>query len=108
MDRIKEEATLNKEYGYKNKKELWKVNSILRNFRGQARRLIPLNDKQATLEKQQLMNRLVSLGIIKEDARVEEVVAQVEPVPLAEPAPVLRGNRRAVDCPGVPRGDRPE
>lgn len=74
MDRIQEEAQLKKEYGYKNKKELWKVNSILRNFRGQARRLIPLTSDQANLEKKQLMTRLISLGLVKEDARIEDVL----------------------------------
>ncbi len=75
MDRIKEEAQLRKEYGYKNKKEIWKVQSILRKFRAQARRLIPLTSKQAQLEKQQLLSRLASLGIIKEGAKVEDVLA---------------------------------
>ena len=73
--RIKEEAQLRKEYGYKNKKEMWKMQSILRKFRDQARRLIPLVDKQAQLEKHQLISRLVSLGIVKEGAKIEDVLA---------------------------------
>ena len=32
-DRIKEENELIKKYGLKNKKEVWKVKSLLRNFR---------------------------------------------------------------------------
>ena len=75
MERIKEEAQLRKEYGYKNKKEIWKVQSILRKFRAQARRLIPLTDKQAQLEKQQLLSKLASLGLIKEGAQIEDVLA---------------------------------
>lgn len=74
VDRIKEEAQLRQEYGYKNKKEMWKVQSTLRNFRAQARRLIPLTDKQAQLEKKQLLQKLVSLGIIKEGAQIEDVL----------------------------------
>ena len=75
MRRIKEEEQLKKEYGYKNKKEVWKMMSILRNFRAQARRLIPLTDKQANLERKQLLDRLVKLGMIKVGAQVEDVLA---------------------------------
>ena len=74
VDRIKEEAQLKQEFGYKNKKEMWKVQSTLRNFRAQARRLIPLTDKQAQLEKKQLLEKLVSLGLIKEGAQIEDVL----------------------------------
>jgi small subunit ribosomal protein S4 len=75
IGRIKEESELKREYGYKNKKEIWKVQSVLRQFRAQARRLIPLTDKQATLEKQQLLSKLASLGIINEGAKIEDVLA---------------------------------
>jgi small subunit ribosomal protein S4 len=73
--RIKEEADLRNEYGYKNKKEIWKMYSILRKFRAQARRLIPLTDKQAQLEKKQLLTRLALLGLVKENAQIEDVLA---------------------------------
>jgi len=75
MERIKEESQLRYEYGYKNKKELWKMTSILRNFRGQARKLISLTSNQAAIERKQLINRLISLGLVKEDARIENVLA---------------------------------
>lgn len=75
MVRLKEEAQLRKDYGYKNKKEIWKMFSILRNFRAQARRLIPKTGEQADLEKKQLINRLVSLGLVTENAQIEDVLA---------------------------------
>ena len=74
MGRIKEEAQLKKEYGYKNKKEIWKVESKLRNFRAQARRLIPLTHNQAKLEKKQLLDKLASLGLITSGAQIEDVL----------------------------------
>jgi small subunit ribosomal protein S4 len=74
MARIKEEADLRRDYGYKNKKEIWKMYSILRNFRAQARKLIPLTDEHAKLEKRQLLTRLASLGLIKEGAKIEDVL----------------------------------
>jgi len=73
--RIKEEADYRREYGYKNKKEIWKMYSILRKFRAQARRLIPLTDKQAQLEKKQLLTRLALLGLVKDNAQIENVLA---------------------------------
>lgn len=75
MTRIKEEADFRREYGYKNKKEIWKMQSILRKFRAQARRLIPLTDKQAQLEKKQLLTRLALLGLVKDNAQIEDVLA---------------------------------
>ena len=75
MARIKEEKELKKEYGYKNKREIWKVRSILRKFRAQARRLIPLTGKQAELEKKQLLTRLYNLGLVPENARIEDVLS---------------------------------
>jgi small subunit ribosomal protein S4 len=51
------------------------MQSILRKFRKQARRLIPLTDPQAQLEKKQLLTRLASLGLIKEGAQIEDVLA---------------------------------
>ncbi len=75
MERIKEESQLRREYGYKNKTEVWKVQSILRSFRAQARRLIPLTDEQAQLEKRQLLSKLASLGLVNENAQIEDVLA---------------------------------
>jgi small subunit ribosomal protein S4 len=75
IERIKEESQLRYEYGYKNKKELWKMTSILRNFRGQARKLISLTSDQAAIERKQLLNRLISLGLVKDDARLANVLA---------------------------------
>ncbi len=72
--RMQLEAQLKKEYAYKNKREVWKMFSILRNFRAQARMLIGLQTPQAAVLKQQLMKRLNSLGLVKEDAALEDVL----------------------------------
>ncbi len=72
--RMQEEAQLKKEYAYKNKKEVWKMFSILRNFRAQARRLIGSRTKEAESLKNQLMRRLNSLGLVKEGAKLEDVL----------------------------------
>ncbi len=68
-DRIKEEWELQKKYGLKNKREIWKAKSILRNFRGQARQLqarLRYGDPQAERQQELLFKKLVRLGILNE------------------------------------------
>jgi small subunit ribosomal protein S4 len=72
--RIEEEATLRKEYGYKSKTELWKIQSKLRNFRAQARKLIGLRTEQAEKEKKQLLLRLYRLGLVSKNANLDDVL----------------------------------
>jgi small subunit ribosomal protein S4 len=72
--RIEEEKALRKEYGYKSKREIWKMRSILRNLRAHARRLIGESGKQAEVEKAQLLQRLNRLGLLPRKASVEDVL----------------------------------
>ncbi|AGB05409.1 ribosomal protein S4/S9 [Aciduliprofundum sp. MAR08-339] len=68
-DRIKEEWELQKKYGLKNKREIWKAKSILRNFRGQARELqakLRYGDPQAEKQQKLLFEKLTKLGILNE------------------------------------------
>ena len=77
-DRIKDEHELLKEYGLKNKRELWRAQTQLRKFRGQARLLIArerAGDLQAEKEREQLLNRLASLSILPDDATLDDVLA---------------------------------
>lgn len=62
--RIVEEKNLKKEYWYKNKREMWKMKTILKNFRQQARSLIGETSKQAQLHKKQLLEKLTRYGIL--------------------------------------------
>lgn len=77
-DRIAEERVLCRKYGLKNKRELWKMQSALRSFRGQARSLqakLRIEDAQAVKETDLLLARLVRLGLLKEGASsVNEVL----------------------------------
>lgn len=73
--RIIEEKNLKGEYWYKNKKEMWKMRSILKNFRQQARTLIGEAGKQAEKQKKQLIDKLNKLGILtKQDANLDDVL----------------------------------
>ncbi len=77
-ERIKEENELVKKYGLKNKREVWKVQALLRNFRRQARLLFPklrMGDKQAEKEVKQLIGKLTRLGVVQENATLDDVLA---------------------------------
>ncbi|MGP8075254.1 MAG: 30S ribosomal protein S4 [Thermoplasmata archaeon] len=65
--RMEEERKLLTKYGLKNKRELWKAQSILRGFRGQARDLqarLRAGEPQARRETDQLIGRLTRLGLL--------------------------------------------
>lgn len=73
-ERIEEEKELLKEFGLKNKKEVWRVSSLLRKYARQAKKLITLNTPQAGIEQAQLLKKLSSLGLINESAKLEDVL----------------------------------
>ncbi len=72
--RIEEEKALLKEYGLKNKTEIWKMNAIVSNITGQVKRLTTLKGRQADLERKQLVDRLNRLGLLQENAALESVL----------------------------------
>lgn len=73
-ERLEEENALLKEFGLKNKKEVWRVASLLRKYARQAKHLIVLTTPQAEIEKAQLLKKLSSLGLISETAKIEDVL----------------------------------
>lgn len=73
--RIEEERGLLKEYGLKNKQELWRVTSLLRKIKGQAKSLVAnKGDPQAEKEKELFFKRMQKLTLIKEGAKLEDVL----------------------------------
>ncbi len=65
--RMEEERKLLEKYGLKNKRELWKAQSVLRNVRRQARELqarLREGEAQARRETDQLLGRLTRLGVL--------------------------------------------
>ena len=73
-ERIEKERGLVKEYGFKNKREIWKMNFIINNVKDQAKKLTALDTSQAEIEKKGLINRLFNLGIIPNTAKMEDVL----------------------------------
>jgi small subunit ribosomal protein S4 len=78
-DRIQSENELIKKYGLKNKKELWKAQSLLRHFRQRSRELqakVRYQDRQAEKERDELLGKLGSIGLLPlEGASLNDVLA---------------------------------
>lgn len=74
-ERIEVEGKLDKEYGFKNRTELWKMSSKLKNFKDIAKKNIASTTKQSAKERQQLLQRLQRLGLVKETATLDEILS---------------------------------
>jgi len=69
--RIEEEIEIIKKYGLRRKNEIYRAESILRNFRRRARELAARkNEKQ----EKELIEKLNKLGIIEKDASLDDVL----------------------------------
>jgi small subunit ribosomal protein S4 len=64
-DRIAAEKVISEEYGLHNKKEIWRMETLLRKFKNQIKSLASRMDAQSRLEEKQLVERLISLGLMK-------------------------------------------
>ena len=77
-DRIKAENELMKKYGLKNKREIWKAETRLRKFRGQARELLAkvgTSDTQSKKESDQLLMYLNRMNILPQNSTLDDVLA---------------------------------
>jgi small subunit ribosomal protein S4 len=72
--RIEEERGVLKEYGLKNKKEIWKAETMLRDFKNQAKGLASRVDAQSKKEEKQLIDRLISMGLLKHGDSLDTVL----------------------------------
>lgn len=73
--RLEEERPLIKEYALKNKKEIWKIDTISKNIAFKAKSLIAAKGRQAELERKQLLERSRRLGLLKADGTIEDALA---------------------------------
>ena len=70
-DRIQREDEIIDEYGLKNKKEVYKAQSQLRNLRREARKIVAEEDET---QKKQIIEKANSLGLVKENAGLEDIL----------------------------------
>ena len=73
--RIEEERALIHQYGLRNKREIWKANTKVRDMRRQARKLTAqANDSQSQKEKGLLLAKLNRLGMLEQESALEDVL----------------------------------
>jgi len=73
-ERMDAEDRILRKYGLRRKREIWKAQTILRNFRTQARSLLTKSGTQAELETKQLFSKLRRFGLISENATLDDVL----------------------------------
>jgi len=73
-DVLESELRLLGEYGLRNKRELWRHRTMLSKFRGIARSLLGMPASQRTILEKQLLEKLKRLGILSEDAVLDDVL----------------------------------
>ena len=76
--RLSEEKEVRKEYGLRNKREIWRVESILRKYRRASRRI--QGEKVATGEKElpeekDIIESLKKRGVIKSEAVLKDILS---------------------------------
>lgn len=73
-ENIEAERALSNEYALVNKHELWKMKSLLKNFKDQAKKLIAARGTQAEREKSQLMQRLQRYGLLQSTSKLDDIL----------------------------------
>ncbi|MCK8519215.1 30S ribosomal protein S4 [Methanoculleus sp. 7T] len=78
--RLEDEKRLIIDYGLRNKREVWKAQSVLRKYRAAARELVALrsaglNVDEFQKKRDQLINHLYRYGLVGEGADVGDVLA---------------------------------
>ena len=78
-ERIKAEAEIVRQYGLKNKTEVWKAQTILRDFRSQSRELqarVRSGESQAKIEADNLLAKCARIGVLPaEGATLNDILA---------------------------------
>jgi small subunit ribosomal protein S4 len=70
--RIEEDARLLREFGLKRKREIWRAEAIVREFRRRARNLIAVKDEGKT---KILLDKMVGLGLLERGQGLDQVLS---------------------------------
>ncbi len=73
--RIKEEGELVKEYGLKNKREIWKMRSKLRNWQDQAQAIVAMAGEKEEAATKVLLDKLQKFGAISPEAKFDDILS---------------------------------
>lgn len=73
-ERIENEMKLAGQYGLRNKKEIWKVQTKLRRYRQRARQLLALSEELKEREERILLDKLIKMALIPEGSTLDTVL----------------------------------
>ncbi|MHC1630724.1 MAG: 30S ribosomal protein S4 [Methanotrichaceae archaeon] len=77
-DRIEQEVKLIKDFGLRNKKELWRAQSMLRKYRRASRILLATNargEESVEFKIDEILNRLKRYGALNEDGNLDSILS---------------------------------
>lgn len=72
--RLESEGKLMERFGLKNKRQIWKAQSMLRRFRASAKKLFSEEGKAAEKRKEELLGKLARFGLLPENAEIDDVL----------------------------------
>ncbi len=73
-DRLYEELMLVGKYGLRNKRELWRLKTILSEIRSRARKLLAIPESERKKEEEALIRRLYIMGVLDKNAVLDDVL----------------------------------
>src|SRR3989338_7383208 len=71
---IEQERIIRREYGLKNKREIYIATSFLKKYRDIAKKLIADSTAQGQREREQMLNKLMTLGMLPPAAKLDDVL----------------------------------
>jgi small subunit ribosomal protein S4 len=74
-ERLEKEKDILDTYSLKNKKEIWKMQSILNKYTYQAKKLANVRTEQSKKEKEQIINKLFKMGLVKKNGDVDDILS---------------------------------
>ena len=74
FDTLEAELKILGQYGLRNKREIWRHKTLLSKYRGIGRSLLGMSVEERSLQEKQLLDRLNRIGILHEDAELDDVL----------------------------------
>lgn len=75
LARIEEERALSKEFGLRNKREIWKLQTQVKSFANDMKRLLAQKTAQSEVETKQLISHLQRIGLVSAGATSDDILA---------------------------------
>ena len=74
IDALETELKLLGQYGLRNKREIWRHKTLLSKYRGIGRSLLGMSVEERRIQEKQLLDRLYRLGILPDEAALDDVL----------------------------------